>query len=98
MILGTGGREIHGEAESKIHTQLDSCVTETWNKLSLCSQGHGFNMSYLTWAAYPPSLFTRVTGKKAETKQTAGQSSLTSWVQCILMVVSTMILPGPHRS
>lgn len=35
-------------------------------------------MSYLTWAADPASPFTRVTGKEAETKQTAGQSSLTS--------------------
>lgn len=35
MILGTGGREIHGEAKSKIHTQLDSCVTEVEQAFSV---------------------------------------------------------------
>jgi len=75
---GTGGREIHSETKSKSHTHLDSCVTERWNRLPLGSQGHGLNTSYLTWATYPPSWFTRMTGKRTETKQTTGQSSLTS--------------------
>ena len=53
-------------------------MTERWNRLPLGSQGHGLNTSYLTWATYPPSGFTRMTGKKTETKQGTGQSLLIS--------------------
>ena len=60
--------------EQKPHTPGFLCDRE----VEQASQGHGLNMSYLTWATYPASWFTRITAKKTETKQTTGQSSLTS--------------------